>query len=98
MTKVAVNDRLLNNALRLSGQQTKESVTEEALRVFITLRQAAAREDSPGNAKKYSRAELRAMMENSVTKSLIGAVPYPDSDITPEEIRMERLRKYERPY
>jgi len=37
--------------------------------------------------------KLTDLMEGSITQSLIGAVPHPD--ITPDEIRSLRLRKYD---
>ena len=40
-----------------------------------------------------SRERINELMEGSITQSLIGAVPHPD--ITPEEIRSMRLRKYD---
>jgi hypothetical protein len=43
---------------------------------------------------KISRAEIKAMMKGSVTESLIGIIS--DPNITLEEIRAERLSKYER--
>ena len=45
--------------------------------------------------KKISidRKKINELMEGSITQSLIGAVPHPD--ITPDEIRSQRLRKYD---
>jgi hypothetical protein len=43
---------------------------------------------------KIKRSVLKAMMKGSVTESLIGIVP--DSGMTLDEIRAERLSKYER--
>jgi len=43
-----------------------------------------------------SKEKINELMEGSITQSLIGAVPY--SDITPEEIRSMRLRKYDGSY
>jgi len=45
--------------------------------------------------KKVSitREKINELMEGSITQSLIGAVPH--SDITLEEIRSKRLRKYD---
>jgi len=40
------------------------------------------------------KEKINELMEGSITQSLIGAVPR--SDITPEEIRSMRLRKYDR--
>ena len=37
------------------------------------------------------REKINELMEGSITQSLIGAVPHPD--ITPDEIRSQRLRK-----
>ena len=37
--------------------------------------------------------KIGQLMEGSITQSLIGAVPHPD--ITPDEIRSLRLRKYD---
>ena len=42
---------------------------------------------------KYSGKNIDEMLEGSVTQSLIGAIPI--SEISLEEIREERLRKYE---
>ena len=42
---------------------------------------------------KYSGKKLDEMLEGSITQSLIGAIPI--SEISLEEIREERLRKYE---
>ena len=39
------------------------------------------------------RERISELMEGSITQSLIGAVPH--SDITPEQIRSLRLRKYD---
>ena len=40
-----------------------------------------------------AREKINELMEGSITQSLIGAVPHPD--ITFEEIRSLRLRKYD---
>ena len=42
---------------------------------------------------KYSGKNIDEMLEGSITQSLIGAIPF--SDISLEEAREERLRKYE---
>ena len=42
---------------------------------------------------RYSDENIDEMLEDSITQSLIGALPI--SDISLEEIREERLRKYE---
>ncbi|MCL2147257.1 MAG: hypothetical protein FWH52_05570 [Synergistaceae bacterium] len=42
---------------------------------------------------EYSGKNIDEMLKGSITQSLIGAIPI--SDISPEEIRGERLRKYE---
>ena len=49
-----------------------------------------------GQEKKMSigRDKINSLMEGSITQSLIGAVPHPD--ITPDEIRSLRLKKYDR--
>jgi len=39
------------------------------------------------------KAQLNDLMEGSITQSLIGAIPHPD--ITPDEIRALRLKKYD---
>jgi len=44
-------------------------------------------------ATKYSGKDLDEMLEGSITQSLIGAIPI--SEISLEEIREERVRKYE---
>ena len=40
-----------------------------------------------------SKVQMSQLMEGSITQSLIGAVPHPD--ISREEIRTLRLRKYD---
>jgi len=42
---------------------------------------------------KYSGKSLDEMLEGSITQSLIGAIPI--SEVSLEDIREERLRKYE---
>ena len=42
---------------------------------------------------KYSGKNIDEMLEGSITQSLIGAIPV--SEISLEEIRKERLEKYE---
>jgi len=46
-----------------------------------------------GKKTSIGREKINELMEGSITQSLIGAVPH--SDITPEEIRSMRLRKYD---
>jgi hypothetical protein len=41
---------------------------------------------------KLSGNQIEEMLEGSITQSLIGAIPY--SEISLEEIREERLKKY----
>jgi hypothetical protein len=50
--------------------------------------------DEPTPLPRIERSELEAMMEGSVALSLLGALPH--SDITLEEIKAERLSRYER--
>lgn len=50
--------------------------------------------DEPKPLPIIRRSELETMMEGSVALSLLGALPH--SDITLEEIRAERLSRYER--
>ena len=40
-----------------------------------------------------NKETMNELMEGSITQSLIGAVPHPD--ISSEEIRSQRLRKYD---
>ena len=42
------------------------------------------------------RNERKVLMEDSITQSLIGALPHPD--ISPDEIRALRLKKYDSTY
>jgi hypothetical protein len=44
--------------------------------------------------KPITKEEIDAMLENSVTHSLLGSVPR--TDVSLEEMRIERLSKYER--
>jgi hypothetical protein len=44
-------------------------------------------------SSKYSGNNIDEMLKNSITQSLIGAIPI--TEISLEEIREERLRKYE---
>jgi len=48
-----------------------------------------------GKKINISREKINDLMNGSVTQSLIGAVPHPD--ISPEEIRSLRLKKYDSP-
>jgi hypothetical protein len=41
----------------------------------------------------FTMCEIDAMLEGSVAESLIGVLP--QSDLSPEDYRTERLRKYE---
>jgi hypothetical protein len=50
--------------------------------------------DEPVPLPRIKRSELDAMMEGSVALSLLGALPH--ADITLEEIKAERLARYER--
>jgi predicted DNA-binding antitoxin AbrB/MazE fold protein len=77
-------------------------------RVFIPKKHVRARENQSvlvildsfdtdtddHSLPKISRSEIKAMMKGSITESLIGIIS--DPDITLEEIRAERLSKYER--
>ena len=46
-----------------------------------------------GKKMTLDKSKINDLMEGSITQSLIGAVPHPD--ITPDEIRSMRLRKYD---
>jgi len=46
-----------------------------------------------GKKVSVDREKINELMEGSITQSLIGSVPHPD--ITPEEIRSMRLKKYD---
>ncbi len=50
--------------------------------------------DEKTTLPKFSDAELQAMLKGSVTESLIGVLP--NSEMSIEEYRSERLKKYER--
>jgi hypothetical protein len=65
----------------------------DGLRVIITVPDSAPSESSTEN-NPLTKAEIDSMLENSVTRSLLGSIPHPD--ISLEEIRTERLSKYER--
>jgi DNA-directed RNA polymerase subunit H (RpoH/RPB5) len=61
-------------------------------RAIVTILDEAFTE--PKQLPKINRRDLKVMMKGSITESLIGIVP--DSGITLDEIRAERLSKYER--
>ncbi|GHU81023.1 hypothetical protein FACS1894191_7470 [Clostridia bacterium] len=60
------------------------------MKVEVTIKPASEENSLPFT----TRAQLRAMLSGSVTQSISGALPY--TDMTPEDFRNERLRKYER--
>jgi hypothetical protein len=61
-------------------------------KVIITVAEFCPHDDK-ANSLSLSRDEIDSMLEGSVTNSLIGSLPNPD--ISLEEIKKERLGKYE---
>ncbi|MDR1133225.1 MAG: hypothetical protein LBL05_03635 [Synergistaceae bacterium] len=65
----------------------------DGFRVIITAPDNAPSTTGAEN-QSLTRAEIDSMLENSVTRSLLGAIHH--ANISLEEIRTERLSKYER--
>jgi hypothetical protein len=65
----------------------------DGLQVIITV---LDKKQPPVFAETLSvtKAEIDSMLENSITRSLLGSIEHPD--ISLEDARMERLSKYER--
>jgi Arc/MetJ family transcription regulator len=58
-TNIVLNDDLLRDAMRLSGERSKRAVVEEALRVYVQVRGAERRAEAYRDRLRRVEARLR---------------------------------------
>jgi hypothetical protein len=93
MTEKIMDINAIHSYLAATLQTKKVKVREiDRVITIIPVDGSAAKEN--GSMPKLTREELDEMLKDSITESLLGAIP--DSGRTLEDYRAERLSKYER--